>query len=160
MNNNKPKRKLSDGQYEHVISALAAHQPVSVIVQELAEQGTTFSPWSVYSIKRRNREHIVVAKEKNKERTVLDEKYARILSRERVIAKLEGSLAHAGSSTGVDRIAAQINNLLDSIAKELGVIQSGTRQTNITNVHQGPEKDYLAFHRDRLEERRKALGGE
>lgn len=153
MENNNNKNRLSHEQYRYVISALASHQPISLILQHLAEEGTSFSGKSIYTIKYRNKPQIAEAKAKNKEHTVLDEKYARILSRERIISKLEGSLAHAGNSAGVDRIAAQINNMLDSIAKELGHIQSGTRVSSEVHVHSGPEESWRGIDKA-LQDRR------
>lgn len=145
---------------EWVLTALAAGQTTRSISAELYElYGVRKSHVVVWRIGQKNPEKVAAKREGLLQREPYCSQEARIALRGRRIRHLEG-LVGAVVTTDYPKVELTINALADSIAKELGAIQSGNRQTNITNVNTGPEKDYLEIHRDRQATRRKALEGE
>ena len=145
---------------EYVLLALAAGVPSTTIARKLGDDWNIIrTPRAIRQIRNRNPEKVYAARAQLELIEPYFDKTARIKLLARRIRHLEGLADSAGKKDYV-KIELAIATLAEAIGKEQGTIQTGSRQTNITNVHQGPEKDYLAFHRDRQEERRRALGGE
>lgn len=138
---------------DYVLLALAAGVPSTTIAKKLADDwGIIRTPRGIRQIMNRNPEKVYAARAQLELIEPYFDKTARIKLLARRIRHLEGLADSAGNKDYV-RIELAIATLSEAIGKEQGTIQTGSRQTNITNVHQGPEESWRTVDKSYMERR-------
>lgn len=151
------KPKLDKIGYDFVIDELAAGEAPFMIHRELPALGYDVTRYCVYNIARRHQPEIEKRRAELEDKVPIAKRWVRLTQRQRQIDRMKSKIeGHSGAILGYDRIEGLLLKAYREVAEETGDIQSGNRQTNITNVHQGPEESWRTvdkgYRERRLEE--------